>query len=134
MTLVTVLAITTVTLVPLQASLAIGASKVQAVPQSDRLLVAQVNSGGVVSITVTVWLHVAVLPHAGGPPGSSDDERTESVGLRAENGQRHVRAAATGGGRGIEVPAGPQATTLFAGQLTTSGVAQGALHLRQRRR
>src|SRR5439155_23194666 len=44
-----------------QASVAEGGSKVQALPQTTVLLVAQTSSGGVVSTMVTVWLHVAEL-------------------------------------------------------------------------
>ena len=46
-----------------QVSVAVGASKVQAVPSSTDLLVAQVIAGAVVSTTLTVWLHWALLPH-----------------------------------------------------------------------
>jgi len=63
MPLVTVLKIDIVTFV-LQASLAVGASKVQAVPHWTVLLVAQVSTGGVVSTTDTIWLQVLVLPQA----------------------------------------------------------------------
>jgi hypothetical protein len=63
MPLVTVLKIDIVTFV-LQASLAIGASKVQAVPHWTVLLVAQTTRGGVVSTTDTIWLQVLVLPQA----------------------------------------------------------------------
>ena len=63
MPLVTVLKIDIVTFV-LQASLAVGASKIQAVPHWTVLLVAQVSTGGVVSTTVTAWLLVTLLPHA----------------------------------------------------------------------
>jgi len=62
--LVTVLRTVSVTFVPLQLSLAVGASNVQAVPQLTVLLVAQVRTGGVVSTTVTVWLQVVLLVHA----------------------------------------------------------------------
>src|SRR5436853_457113 len=48
-------------LVP-QVSLALGASKVQALAHSTVLLVTQVIEGGVVSVTITVWLHVLLLP------------------------------------------------------------------------
>ena len=51
----------TATLVPLHASDASGGLKLQTLPHSTVLLVAQVMLGGVVSSTVTVWLHVAVL-------------------------------------------------------------------------
>ena len=44
-----------------QVSLAVGGSKFQTLPHSTVLLVAQVMLGGVVSSTVTVWLHIAVL-------------------------------------------------------------------------
>ncbi len=60
---VTVLRTLTLTLVPLQVSKAAGGSNVQAVPHSTVLLLAQVKTGGVVSTTFTVWLHVLVLPH-----------------------------------------------------------------------
>ncbi len=56
--LVTVLSTVTV------ASVALGASKVQALPHSTDLLATQVMTGAVVSVTVTVWLHWAALPHA----------------------------------------------------------------------
>src|SRR5882724_11033006 len=61
--LVTVLTIVIV-LVPLL-SVAVGASKVQAVPNSIVLLVLlQVITGAVVSTTVTFWLQEALLPQA----------------------------------------------------------------------
>ena len=50
-----------VKLVPQQASTALGGSKLQVEPHSTVLLVAQVNTGGVVSTTVTVWLQVALF-------------------------------------------------------------------------
>jgi hypothetical protein len=56
--LVTVFSTTTVTLVPQQVSEAAGSSKVQASPRLTVLLLEQVITGGVVSTTVTVWLHV----------------------------------------------------------------------------
>src|SRR5438874_270793 len=60
--LVTVLTMVMV-LLPLL-SVAVGASKVQAVPCSTVLLVLlQVITGAVVSSTVTFWLHWAKLPH-----------------------------------------------------------------------
>src|SRR6266567_1787177 len=44
-------------------SVAVGAVKVQGVPSSmvRLVLLLQLSAGGVVSITVTVWLHVALL-------------------------------------------------------------------------
>src|SRR5439155_515600 len=60
--LVTVLRMVMVT-VP-QVSLAVGASKDQALVHSTVLLGTQVMVGGVVSTTVTFWLHSAVLPQA----------------------------------------------------------------------
>src|SRR5262249_58455204 len=46
-------------------SVAVGGSKLQAVPSCTVLLVlAQLMTEAVVSTTVTVWLHCAVLPHA----------------------------------------------------------------------
>src|SRR6266446_2324350 len=61
--LVTVLRIVMVLLALL--SVAVGASKVQAVPCSTVLLVLlQVITGAVVSTTVTFWLHWAKLPQA----------------------------------------------------------------------
>jgi hypothetical protein len=60
--LVTVVKVS-VTLVPLQMSLAMGASKLQAVPQGKVLLVAQVMTGGVVStVQVMTWVQVLLLP------------------------------------------------------------------------
>src|SRR2546423_5020039 len=53
----------TITLVPSQISKALGALKFQTVPHSTTRLLAQVNCGGVVSRTVTVWLQVLELPH-----------------------------------------------------------------------
>src|SRR5438093_845338 len=44
-------------------SLAVGMSKDQLSVQSKTLLVGQSICGGVVSTTVTVWLHCAVSPH-----------------------------------------------------------------------
>jgi len=60
--LVVVLRIVTVALP--HRSLAVGASNVQAVPHSMVLAGAQVIVGAVVSRTVTVWLHWAVLSQA----------------------------------------------------------------------
>src|SRR5947207_3169085 len=45
-------------------SLALGASKLQAVPSSTVLLALQVITGAVVSATSTVWLHRLKLPQA----------------------------------------------------------------------
>src|SRR5436190_1429277 len=59
--LVTVLRIVMVTLVPQQASIAVGGSKLQLVPHSTTLLVAQVRTGGVVSTKVTIEVHVTLL-------------------------------------------------------------------------
>jgi len=59
---VTVL-ITAMLFVP-QVSLALGASNVHGTVHSTVLLVGQVIEGGVVSTTVTVWLHCAWFPHA----------------------------------------------------------------------
>src|SRR5438552_2397394 len=64
--LVTVLAMVRVTLP--QASLAGGGSKAQALVHSTVLLGTQVMVGGVLSSTVTVWLHSAVLPQAAVAP------------------------------------------------------------------
>ena len=50
-----------ITLVPQQASKALGGSKLQLLPHSTVLLVAQLSTGGVVSRTVTAWLQVALL-------------------------------------------------------------------------
>src|ERR1039458_6409370 len=47
-----------VTLVPQQASVAVGGSKSHAEPELTVLPLAQMISGGVVSTTVTVWLQV----------------------------------------------------------------------------
>src|SRR5438105_15798053 len=47
-----------------QVSVAVGASKDQVLVHSTDLLDAQVMVGGVVSFTVTVWLHSALLPQA----------------------------------------------------------------------
>ena len=47
----------------LQLSLAVGESKLHGIPHSALLLVAQTMIGGVVSITVTVWLQLTELPH-----------------------------------------------------------------------
>src|SRR4051812_10783623 len=59
--LVMVPTILMMTLVPQQSSTADGASKFQMLPQVTVLLPAQVKTGGLVSMTVTAWLHVAVL-------------------------------------------------------------------------
>src|SRR5260370_1392555 len=59
--LVTVPTTVIVTLLPQQASTALGRSKLQLLLQGTLLFVAQVMTGGVVSTTVTVWLHVALL-------------------------------------------------------------------------
>src|SRR5206468_3904600 len=59
--LVVVLKTVMVTLVPAQASEAEGASKLQAEPHWTVLFVAHVMTGGVVSTTVTIWLHGALL-------------------------------------------------------------------------
>src|SRR5438876_8173388 len=45
-------------------SVAVGASKVQALVHSTVLFATQLMVGGVWSSTVTVWLHSAVLPQA----------------------------------------------------------------------
>ena len=46
-------------------SVPVGASKLQAVPSSTVLLVLlQVMTGAVVSLTVTFWLHELLLPQA----------------------------------------------------------------------
>src|ERR1051326_682336 len=50
-----------VTFVPQQASRAVGGVNVQGVPSTTVMLEAQVSTGGVVSLFVTVWLHVAEL-------------------------------------------------------------------------
>src|ERR1051325_5620176 len=50
---------TMLTFVPQQMSDAVGGSKTQVLPHSTTLLLAQVITGGVVSATVTVWLHCA---------------------------------------------------------------------------
>jgi len=50
-----------VTLVPQQASTAVGGENVQGVPSATVMLEAQVSTGGVVSRLVTIWLHVAEL-------------------------------------------------------------------------
>src|SRR5213083_1696874 len=47
-----------------QVSLAVGASKSQVLAYSTVLLGTRVMVGGVVSTTVTFWLHSAVLPQA----------------------------------------------------------------------
>src|SRR5437016_3564408 len=54
----------TMRLVPQASAGALGGSKVQAVPHSTVLLVAQLMLGRVVSTTLTVWLHVFVLLQA----------------------------------------------------------------------
>src|SRR5207244_1643797 len=59
--LVTVPNTVIVTLVPQQASVAEGGSKLQVLPHSTVLLVAQVKTGGCVATAVTVWLQVALL-------------------------------------------------------------------------
>ena len=51
----------TVTFVPQQASTALGGSKLQLLPHGTLLFVAHVITGGVVSTTVTIWLHDALL-------------------------------------------------------------------------
>ena len=52
--MVTVFTMTTVTLLPLQLSTAVGGSNAQVVPHSTVLLLAQVITGGMVSRTVRV--------------------------------------------------------------------------------
>ena len=125
--LVTVLRMVTVTLVPLHASLAVGASNFQAVPHWMVLLVAQVSTGGVVSTTVTVWVqklvfrqasvtcHVRVIIWEQKVPLVSV-LRTAIVGLVPRQGD-----AATGTPK---VHAEPQATVLSGGQTTTSSAQQ----------
>ncbi len=61
---VTVLRMESVRLVPLQLSVAVGGSKLQAVPHRIVLLVAQERIGGVVSTTVTVWRQVTLFVQA----------------------------------------------------------------------
>src|SRR5256885_11694357 len=53
----------TMTFVPSQMSKALGVVKFQAIPHSTIKLLPQVNCGGVVSRTVTLWLQVLELPH-----------------------------------------------------------------------
>ena len=60
--LVTVDRMKTVTLVPQQASTAVGVSNVQGALGSTVLFVAHINTGGFVSTTVTAWLQGLVLP------------------------------------------------------------------------
>src|SRR5438552_1366300 len=60
--LVTVPTTVMVTLVPQQSSTALGWSKLQGVPHGTLLFVAQVMTGGAVSIIWMDWLHVALLP------------------------------------------------------------------------
>src|SRR5204862_24366 len=60
--LVSVPTIVMVTLVPSARSMAVGTSKSQAVPQRVVLLLAHVNEGGVVSVTVTDCEQVLALP------------------------------------------------------------------------
>src|SRR5438034_5854542 len=62
--LVTVLTTVMAMLVP-PLSVAVGGSKLQAVPSCTVLLVLlQLMTGGMVSMTLTVWLHWALLPQA----------------------------------------------------------------------
>jgi hypothetical protein len=60
---VTVLRIVMVTLVPSQLSTAAGVAKTIGAPHSMVALLAQVNTGGVVSTIVSVWLQVLALVH-----------------------------------------------------------------------
>jgi hypothetical protein len=60
--LVTVLTMEMV--VALHLSVAIGGSKSQALPCSTALLALQLITGAVMSTTLTVWLHCALLPQA----------------------------------------------------------------------
>src|SRR3989442_13018052 len=62
--LVVVERIARVTLAPSARSNATGSSNVHAVPHSTTRDGTQVSVGGVVSATVTVWLHVLLFPHA----------------------------------------------------------------------
>src|SRR3989442_8279256 len=59
--LVTVLNTLMVTLVPQHASEALGGSKLQLLPHSTVLLLAQVSTGGVVSPTVKHWLQMLLF-------------------------------------------------------------------------
>jgi hypothetical protein len=59
--LVTVLTMAMDTFVPPQPSFAVGAVKLQALPHSTTKFDAQFNTGAVVSTTVTVWPHTALL-------------------------------------------------------------------------
>src|ERR1043165_5659591 len=52
----------TVTLVPSQRSMALGGVKAHGTAHSNERFSAQTSWGGVVSLTVTVWLQNAVLP------------------------------------------------------------------------
>ena len=61
--LVVVLTTTMVTLVPSHGSVVPGIANTQVVPHSTTASFAQVSPGGVVSTTVTVWLHTALLLH-----------------------------------------------------------------------
>ena len=58
---VMLLKMVSVTFVPQQASKAVGGSKVQAVPHSTNLFEAQVMTGGLVSVMVTISVQKAVL-------------------------------------------------------------------------
>jgi hypothetical protein len=58
---VTVLTMVIAAKVGSQMSIAVGAVNVQATPHSTMKLAAQVMAGGVVSITVTVWLHCTLF-------------------------------------------------------------------------
>src|SRR6185436_12758645 len=60
---VTVPTITGVTFVTSQMSATVGVSKFHGLAHSTTRLDAQARTGGVVSTTVTVWLHVLEFPH-----------------------------------------------------------------------
>ena len=49
------------TFVPSHVSIAVGGVNVHALPHSTTRLEAQVRTGGVASITITVWLHCALF-------------------------------------------------------------------------
>src|ERR1041385_4145703 len=54
---------TRLTFVPAQPSATLGGSKFHGVPHSTFLSPAQTSVGGVVSTTVTLWLHERTVPH-----------------------------------------------------------------------
>jgi hypothetical protein len=106
-----------------QASVAVGGSNVHGVPHSTVLSGEQVKTGGVVSMLVTVWLHVLLLPQQSyatqvrvmicGQVPLVTVLNTFTIGFEQQ------RSEATGGSK---VQLEPHSTTLPGAQVSDGGV------------